>query len=123
MRLWMFLLIAAAWAALGGADGARGQNTVSVNIGGKSWTFSLNPSVAKLSCDKTALSPGDSSTCTISLDLPAPAGGWTITPYTADSPLVLSPATLTVNAGATTATFTVSRPASSGAPVAPVVPK
>lgn len=116
MKLWQFLLLSAVLAIFG-ADGARGQNSVTVNIGGKTWSFSLNPSVIKLSCDKTALGPGEQSVCTITLDLPAPSGGWAIMPYAADAPLVLSPGALTVNAGATTATFNVLRPAA--APVAP----
>lgn len=120
MKPWKFLLLGAIMGIFC-ADGARGQNSVNINIGGKSWTFALNPTVLKLTCDKTALGPGEQSTCIVTLDLPAPAGGWAITPYTADAPLVLSPGTLTINAGSTTGTFNVLRPqpAASTTPLAP----
>jgi hypothetical protein len=87
------------------------QVTRNIHVGGKTWPFSvvIIPQVVSLTCDKTVLNPGDVSTCTITLDLPS-AGGLNISPYTADSPLVLSPASLVVPIGATSMQFTVTMP-------------
>lgn len=86
------------------------QNSVTVRLGTRTWSFTLPVAIVGMSCDKTALLPGESSTCTVTLDSPAPAGGFTVAPYAADAPLVLSPAALTVPANAISATFTVTRP-------------
>ena len=84
--------------------------TLSVRAGGKSWPFAVVPTVTSLTCDKTALTAADNvSTCTITLDRPSP-GGLNISPYTADSPLVLTPPTLVIPAGASSAQFTVTLP-------------
>lgn len=87
-----------------------GQNQLTITIGTQKFTFTIPTFILSLKCDKTALSMGDSSTCTINLNLPAPSGGFSVTPYTADPPLVLQPATLVVPPGTTSATFTVTYP-------------
>lgn len=89
---------------------AWADNSVTITIGTKTWSFTLPVAITGLTCDKTALAIGESSTCTITLDSPAPAGGFTVTPYSAESPLVMSPAALVVPANAMAATFTVTRP-------------
>ena len=95
------------------------QNSVSITVGTKTWKFVLPVGTLSLTCDQTTLAAGQSSTCTLTLDSPAPAGGYVVTPYSADAPLVLSPLALGVAAGATTATFTVTRPAVAPVPAPP----
>ena len=106
-------LTAAVLALLLMALALRGQtpNSITITLGGKSWSFTLAPSVQALACDKTVLGIGESSTCTVTLDSPALAGGFTVIPYSAGLPLVLNPPSLTVPMGSTAATFTVTRPA------------
>jgi hypothetical protein len=96
--------------ALAMAQNSNGQNTVSVKVGTKVWTFNLPTSVSLLTCDKASLSPGELSTCTVTLDSPASATGFTIVPYSADAPLILNPTTLTVPANTTVIKLTVTRP-------------
>lgn len=94
---------------------AGGQN-LTVRAGGKTWPFAVVPTVTSLTCDKTALTATDNvSTCTITLDRPSP-GGLSISPYAADSPLILNPPSLVVPAGATSAQFTVTLPATATPP-------
>lgn len=87
-----------------------------VSAGGKTWTFSLPAApppvitVTSLVCDKTALQPGETSTCTITLSSPAPAAGFPVVPYTADAGLVLNPPNNLIVANGVVWKFSVSRP-------------
>jgi hypothetical protein len=87
---------------------AVAQTTSTLKVGGKTWPLALLPSVATLTCDKTALAPGDSSTCTLTLDMNAPSGGFTL-PVSVDAPLT-APTTVTLAAEQKTATLIVARP-------------
>lgn len=74
------------------------------------WKFILRPSVVltALSCDKTELEPGESSTCTVTLNRAARVGGFLVG---ITMPAELSgPTTILVPAGQNNATFTVTRP-------------
>jgi hypothetical protein len=108
--------------ALAGAQHISAQNTITIHIGTQTSTFILPTNTTSLKCQNPdgslpqagasiVLLPGQSSTCTLTLDSPAPAGGFAVAPYAADSPLVLAPVSLTVPANAMTVQFTVTRPA------------
>lgn len=99
--------------------------TANVTAGGKVQQFSVPAApitVVSLFCNLPGspitqpagtvitIMPGESSHCVVSISGQAPAGGFTVTPYTADAPLTLSPVTLVVPAGQVSVTFTVSRP-------------
>lgn len=86
--------------------------TGKVTTGNKSWTFNLPPgaNVTDLTCDKTSLLVGESSTCVVTINPVAPTGGTQITPFTADPQLSLNPSTnLIVPAGSFTVQFVVTR--------------
>ena len=64
----------------------------------------LVPSLSPVICSPTALNPGAVSTCTVTLTQSAPAGGSTVG-LASNNSLLTVPASVTVPAGATTATF------------------
>ena len=95
-------------AALGALVGDSQIKTITVRAGGSSVLITLAD--VSLTCAATYLFPGQTTTCTVTLNASAGTGGYTIPGYSVDAPLVLSPLTLVVPEGAKTATFTVSRP-------------
>src|SRR5262245_13701222 len=83
---------------------------ISANVNGVTQTAVLNvtPSgttLSTLTFSPTTIASGTTSTGTITLSGPAPAGGGTVTLSSADPSLASVPASVTVPAGATTATF------------------
>ena len=60
-----------------------------------------------ITVNPTSIHAGDSTTGTVTLGGPAPAGGWVITLISGSAYYVTMPATVTVPEGATSATFTV----------------
>jgi hypothetical protein len=71
---------------------------------GQKYTFEARP--ASLTCDPTSLGPNDSSTCTVTLSLAARIDGSAVTLSSSNAALMV-PASVTIAAGATSATFTV----------------
>ena len=69
-------------------------------------TISVPPTLVSLTCSPTTLSPGSVSRCSVVLSQAAPAGGAVIG-LTSGNKLLVVPASVTVSAGATTATFTM----------------
>jgi hypothetical protein len=67
----------------------------------------LLPSLSLLSLNPTTVTSGNPSTGTVSLNGPAPAGGAQVTLSSSDPSVASVPPTVTVPAGATSATFTV----------------
>jgi hypothetical protein len=67
----------------------------------------LLPSLSLLSLNPTTVTSGNPSTGTVSLSGPAPAGGAQVTLSSSDPSVASVPPTVTVPAGATSATFTV----------------
>ncbi len=63
------------------------------------------PALTGLSCSPTSLSIGGSSTCTATLNVPAPSGGATVALSSSTSALTV-PASVTVASGASSASFT-----------------
>lgn len=108
---------AAPWVLTVAGSTAAAATTKSATIGSITIHFTLPAaqpaqiSLQNVTCDKTTLNSGDVATCTVTLSGAAPAGGFAITPYSADSPLVLAPASLVVPSGASSTTLTVTRPA------------
>jgi subtilase family serine protease len=78
------------------ANGATQTATLYVSANGLT-AFTLNP---------TTVTGGKTSTGTLTIGNPAPAGGWAVKLTSSDSSQVTVPASVTVAAGATTATFT-----------------
>ncbi len=68
-------------------------------------TITAPVAVSGLSCLPAPLNTGASSTCTVSLNAPAPVGGAAVT-LSSNSAALTAPAVVTVGAGSTTATFT-----------------
>ncbi len=71
------------------------------------------PSLSPLTCSPTTLSGGAASTCTVTLTQAAPAGGSSVNLVSNNSALTV-PASVSVAAGATTATFSATAAASIG---------
>ncbi len=82
--------------------------TASYNSSSSSSTISLaNPVlVSTLKCAATTLASNGNTTCTVTLNKAAPAGGATVTVTGAMANVLTLPASVTVPANATTATFT-----------------
>ncbi len=83
--------------------------TISATISGVTKTATLSvtaPKVLSLSVNPASVKGGTSSTGTVTLTSPAPAGGLTVT-LTSDKAFATVPATMVVAAGASTGTFTV----------------
>jgi hypothetical protein len=93
--------------------------TISVSGGGVTLDATLtlepvaSPAVAALALSPSTVSPGGSSTGTVTLTAAAPAGGLVVA-LSASSTVASVPATLTVPAGATSASFTVSTSSAAG---------
>ena len=85
-------------------DGANNQSAKSNTA---SATTQLAGALVSLSLNPTTVTAPASSTGTVSLSGPAPAGGLTITLTSSDTRKARVPATVTVPAGQSTATFTV----------------
>ena len=84
--------------SVGDRDGDVGGSSQSV-------TFMLAPmQVATLACNPTTLGPSSTSSCTVTLSQAAPAGGSTVA-LTNTNPTLTVPASVTVAAAATSATF------------------
>jgi hypothetical protein len=64
------------------------------------------PNVASLACSPASLTAGASTTCTVSLTQPAPAGGSIVTLSSTNPAALPVPPSVTVPAGATSTTFT-----------------
>jgi hypothetical protein len=87
-----------------------GAVPISATFGRKTWTATLTllaSPLSALSVDLTYLVGGKSAPCTVTLGSPAPAGG-TVVELSSSDPAVSVPAQVTVPAGATSMTFTVS---------------
>jgi len=56
-----------------------------------------------------ALPPNRISVCVTSINQPAPPGGFEVSPFAVDQPLITVPAQLTIPAGAVLVVFTVRR--------------
>jgi hypothetical protein len=69
------------------------------------------PALTSLACTPPTLAPSGSTTCTVSLTGPAPSGGSVIS-LSSSNTLLPVPASVTVSAGATTASFTATAAAS-----------
>lgn len=95
---------------LQGSDGKLYGVTGAGGTGGHGTIFRLDPHalgvVASVSVNPTVIHSGQTSTGTVTLSSPAPAGGRTITLGAVQGQIVI-PATVTVPAGAKTATFTI----------------
>jgi Concanavalin A-like lectin/glucanases superfamily/Bacterial Ig domain len=78
------------------------QSDMSTPVGGGGV---VTPTLTSLQCSPTALSSGASSTCTVRLSVAAPSN--TVVTLSDNSALLTSPASVTVAAGASSATFTV----------------
>ena len=65
---------------------------------------SSSPNITSLSCAPALLGPSGSSTCSVGLSIAAPAGGSAVT-LSSSSTLLTAPASVTVAAGVTAATF------------------
>jgi thermitase len=73
------------------------------------------PSLSSLSLNPTSVVGGNSSTGTVTLTAPAPSGGFVVNLSSSNTNVATVPSTVTVPAGATSATFTVSTRAVSSA--------
>ena len=90
--------------------------TISAAYGGATRTASLAvtpaapppPSLASLGLNPTSVTGGNSSTGTVTLSGPAPAGGAQVALSSSNTAAATVPSSVTVAAGATSATFTVS---------------
>src|SRR5205814_4220994 len=71
-------------------------------------TSSPSVTLATLSLNPTTVTGGDSSTGTVTLSGPAPSGGAQVALSSSDPSVATVPSSVTVAAGATSATFTVS---------------
>ena len=81
------------------ANDGNSQAGATITINGDSMTgFTINP---------TTVVGGTSSVGTVTLNAPAPTGGWTVNLRVGAPSLVSVPASVLVPAGATTATFTI----------------
>jgi trimeric autotransporter adhesin len=84
--------------------------TLTATLGSSSQTATINllaPGsvlVSSVTCSPTSVRPGGVSTCTVMLTQSAPAGGSSVT-LASDNTLLAVPASVTVAAGAATATF------------------
>lgn len=78
--------------------------SISSATGGVITVTTTVTTVSSLSCTPAALGHGASSTCTVSLNSSAPAGGSVVT-LSSNNPLLTVPASVTVAGGATTAMF------------------
>jgi galactose oxidase-like protein/Big-like domain-containing protein len=65
-----------------------------------------SPAVSSLVCNPTTLNPGASTTCTVTLNQPAPSGGSTVTLASNNTTALPVPASVTVPASASSTTFT-----------------
>ncbi len=79
-----------------------GGNTVSSNL-----TITPGATVTSLALNPTTVVGGTSSTATVTLNNPAPSGGVVVNLSSSNTAAAQVPATITIGAGATTATFTV----------------
>jgi uncharacterized repeat protein (TIGR03803 family) len=93
-----------------GADGFLYGVTGGGGVGGRGTMFRLNPRavglIAAVSVNPTTIHSGQTSTGTVTLSSPAPAGG-TLVSLGANSFQMMIPASVLVPAGAKTATFTI----------------
>jgi hypothetical protein len=108
----------AAFTVVAGPLSADQNGTLTATLNGTSQTINLSLAVAavvsSLQCSPTTLGANSSSTCTVTLSKPAPAGGAVVMLSTAGLPGLVIPATVTVQPGSTTVQFT----AATGAVVA-----
>lgn len=83
----------------------------------KLWNILLRPrtTIVGFTCDKTELEPGEITACTVTISAPARAGGLRVDVIV---PVELTgPSVVTINQGATSVTFSISRPSTTGAVV------
>jgi hypothetical protein len=85
------------------ASGAGVTKTATLTVN----PFATGPSVSALSLRPTSVTGGGSSTGTVTLSGAAPAGGAAVTLSSSNTAAATVPASVTVPAGATSATFTV----------------
>jgi len=95
------------------APASAGSATVAALSGGVTGTAAVTitappPSVLSLSLSPASVAGGSSSTGTVTLTGTAPAGGVSVALSSSDTTVATVPASVTVPAGATSATFTVS---------------
>jgi WD40 repeat protein len=84
--------------------------TITASLNGSSATATLTinpPTVLSLSVSPTSVRGGQNSTGTVTLTGPAPAGGWPVPLQSSNPRVAIVPSNVTVAAGATTATFTI----------------
>ncbi|HUA62121.1 MAG TPA: Ig-like domain-containing protein [Verrucomicrobiae bacterium] len=74
------------------------------NMTGTGGTITVLPTVSSLQCNPSTIASGGSTTCTVTLSLPAPSGGTVVSLADNNSALTV-PGSVTVGAGGTTATF------------------
>ena len=89
---------------------ADGSATITASAGGSTATATLTVTAQKpilLALNPTSVVGGDSSTGTVTLGAPAPAGGAVVT-LSSDKTFATVPTSVTVAQGSTTGTFTVS---------------
>jgi hypothetical protein len=79
-------------------------NGTDANLIGIGGTISVLPKVSALQCSPTTLAAGASSACTVNLSLAAPSGG-TLVNLSENSTSLTVPTSVTVSAGAISATF------------------
>ena len=99
---------AATFTANTGAITTNQSATITAVLNGASQAATLNlvaPAVTGLTCSPTSINSGSSTTCTITLNQVAPAGGSVVT-LSDNGSYVTEPASVTVAAGVSSGTFT-----------------
>lgn len=86
-------------------------NDITASLGANSFTKTLTVGTTALqsvTITPSGIGSGGTATGTLTLGGPAPSGGWTVTLVSSKPYFISVPSTITVAAGATTATFTIS---------------
>lgn len=101
----------ASFQAVGSGASSDQSGTISASLGSSSVSFGLSfsalPSVQSLQCGVVTLLAGTIPACSVTLTKPAPAGGSVVTLQNGVGSFLTVPASVSVPAGQTTATFSV----------------
>ena len=89
----------------GALGAAQSGSAVPITATGGTITTIVSPSLTLLACNPTTILSGTSTTCTVTLNQPAPTGG-AIVALSDNNALLTVPASVTIAAGAASATFT-----------------